>query len=193
MQVLPWQTAVLSVVGVQQVLWHLGRCAGLTVMHEMKPQSSSLAWQQAICNKNMDLKINSDHVKFQLNMYLNGKKYIIEQKNGWMNHDLCVFLFSEDVYLWISHVKSPPSRHISSLSSLQLRHQIQAMENSGDDCDIHKRVVTQHFCHQCYYQTTEPHQSIPSVVSFKDQNPWFKEFGHFCMQVLKSYIKEKRI
>lgn len=150
MQVLPWQTAELSVVGVQQVLWHLGRCAGLTVMHEMKPQSSSLSWQQAICNKNMDLKMNSDHMKLTVkNIYLS--------KNGWLNHDLCVFLLSEEVYLWISHVKSPPSRHISSLSLLQLRHQIQAMENSGDDCDIHKRVVTHHFCHQCYYNQTTEH------------------------------------
>lgn len=73
MQVLPWQTTVLSVVGVQQVLWHLGRGAGLTVMHEMKPQSSSLSWQQAICTKMYGFKItywwngfSNEHVFQQL-------------------------------------------------------------------------------------------------------------------------------
>lgn len=48
MQVSPWQAAEVCVIQVQQVFRCTGRSAAFTVLHQTKPQSTSLAREQTI-------------------------------------------------------------------------------------------------------------------------------------------------
>lgn len=48
MHFLPRKSPEFSMESIENKLWHFGGCATSTVMHQMQPESTVVAWQQLI-------------------------------------------------------------------------------------------------------------------------------------------------